>query len=134
MNYLIDTSALVRVMRRQVSPHWYEQVARGLVAVCEPVLTEALTIAGTNDFDEIESELMALYPWVPVPDDAWDQIRDLRRALAKHSAHGALSVADYLVVATGRRANLTVLHEDKDFELVARVVPEFSQERISVAG
>jgi predicted nucleic acid-binding protein len=133
MRYLIDTSALVRVMRRQVSSHWYEQVARGLVAICEPVLTEALTIAGANDFDEIEAELTALYPWVAVPDDAWDQVRELRRALAKHSAHRALSVADYLVVATGRRAKLTVLHEDKDFELVGRVFPEFRQQRISSA-
>ena len=133
MNYLIDTSALVRVMRRQVDPRWRELVARGLIAVCEPVLTETLTIAGVNDFDEIEAELTALYPWVAVPGDAWDQVRELRRALAKVSAHRALSVADYLVVATGRRAKLTVLHEDKDFELVARVFPEFRQQRISSA-
>jgi predicted nucleic acid-binding protein len=45
VNYLVDTSALVRIIRGRADPHWDEVVERGLVAVCEPVLIEALTIA-----------------------------------------------------------------------------------------
>jgi hypothetical protein len=49
------------------------------------------------------------------------------------SAHQGLSVADYLVVATGMRTTLVVLHEDADFETVARIIPDFQQERIGAA-
>ncbi len=50
MNYLVGTSALVRILRRQVDESWHDQVTHGLVAICDPVLTEALTIARTNEY------------------------------------------------------------------------------------
>jgi predicted nucleic acid-binding protein len=43
--YLADTSALSRIYRRQVEQQWHESVEHGLVAICEPVLAEVLTIA-----------------------------------------------------------------------------------------
>ena len=131
MKYLIDTSALVRVLRRQVEPVWHEHIEHGVVAVCEPVLTETLTTANAKSYAELEESLLAAYPWVPVPDDAWEAIRALRRRLAVHSVHQGLSVADCLVVASAMRHRLTVLHEDRDYETVARHLPEFRQTRIS---
>jgi hypothetical protein len=131
VRYLIDTSALVRVIRRQVDPRWDEQTGHGLVAVCEPVLMETLTIAGAKDYERLEDELLDTYPWVPVHERAWDSARAVRRALAAQSAHQGLSVADHLVVATAQHHGLTVLHDDADFETVGRIVPEFRQERIT---
>lgn len=131
MTYLIDTSALVRVIRRQASPQRYEQVERGLVAICEPVLVETLTMADAKSYQRVEDDLLASYPWVPVPDDVWDLVRATRRRLAEQSQHQGLSVADHLVVATALRHRLTVLHEDADFETVARLVPDLRQERVS---
>ena len=49
-----------------------------------------------------------------------------------HSAHKGLSVADLVVAATAIRLKLEVLHEDGDFETVARFVPELRQRRISL--
>lgn len=131
MRFLIDTSALVRVLRRQVDGQWHDQVTRGLVAICDPVVTEGLAIADAKAYTRIEEGLRAAYPWVPVPDDAWDIVATLRRELARHSAHQGLSVADYLVAATAIRLKLTVLHEDADFETAARLVPQLKQQRIS---
>ncbi len=124
-------SALVRIVRRQVDQHWHEQVARGLVAICDPVLVEALTIADAKAYSRVEEALRDAYPWVPVPDDAWDIVTAVRRDLAARSVHQGLSVADHLVVATAVRLKLTVLHEDADFETVARIVPQLKQHRIS---
>lgn len=131
MTYLADTSALVRILRGQVESRWDDLVERGLVAVCEPVMVEALTIADSKRYAEVEQELRATYPWIPVPDDAWDLIRDIRRELAAHSQHQGLSVADYLVIATAVRLKLVVLHDDTDFETAARFVPQLRQERIA---
>jgi predicted nucleic acid-binding protein len=133
MMYLIDTSALVRIMRRQAGPHWYESIKRGLVAICEPVMTETLTMADAKAYQRVEEDLSEAYPWVPVPDDAWDAIRTTRRELAAHSQHQGLSIADYLVVATALRHRLVILHEDADFETVSRHVPQLRQERLSAS-
>jgi predicted nucleic acid-binding protein len=42
-----------------------------------------------------------------------------------------LSVADYLIAATAIKSKLVLLHEDGDFETVARFVPQLQQQRIS---
>lgn len=130
MKYLIDTSALVRITRRQADTHWYDTVDRGLVALCEPVLVEMLTGADAKGFDRAKSGLRAAYPWVPVPDDAWSIVGSVQRELAAQSQHKGLSVADHLIVATAIRLKLVVLHEDADFETVARIVPQLHQERL----
>jgi predicted nucleic acid-binding protein len=111
VNYLVDTSALVRILRRQVDESWHEPVTHGMVAICDPVLTEALTIARTNKYHRVRADLLAIYPWVPVPDRAWETISGVQAHLAVKSQHQRLSVTDHLVVATALHHNLTILHE-----------------------
>ncbi len=133
MKYLIDTSALVRLLRLQTAERWHDEVRRGFVAICEPVITETLAIADAKNYQRMEYELRDAYPWVPVPDNAWSTVREVGEALATHSAHRGLSVADYLVVATALGHRLTILHDDNDFATVARFVPNVQQENISSA-
>lgn len=131
MNYLVDTSALVRIIRGQVDARWDDLVERGMLAICEPVLVEALTMADAKSYGRVEDEIRGTYPWVPVPDDVWSIVGSVRRDLAAQSQHQGLSIADHLVVATAIRLKLVVLHEDTDFETVARLVPQFQQERLA---
>ncbi|HUY49047.1 MAG TPA: PIN domain-containing protein [Streptosporangiaceae bacterium] len=130
MKYLIDTSALVRILRRQVDESWHEQVTHGTVAICDPVLTEALTIARATEYERIRADLMEAYPWVPVPDRAWETVHSVQAQLAAKSQHHGLSVADHLVVATALHHHLTILHEDADFGTAAAVVTDIQQQRI----
>ncbi len=130
MKYLIDTSALVRILRRQVDESWHEQVMHGMVAICDPVLTEALTIARATEYERIRTDLREAYPWVRVPDRAWETVRSVQAQLAAKGQHHGLSVADHLVVATAVHHHLTILHEDADFGTAAAVVPDIQQQRI----
>jgi predicted nucleic acid-binding protein len=130
MNYLVDTSALVRILRRQVDDSWHEQVTHGMVAICDPVLTEALTIARTSEYQRIRTNLLEIYPWIPVPDRAWETISSVQAQLAAKSQHQGLSVADHLIVATALHHRLTILHEDADFATAAAVVHDIRQQRI----
>ena len=130
MKYLIDTSALVRILRRQVDESWHEQVTHAMVAICDPVLTEALTIARATEYERVRADLLAAYPWVPVPDRAWEIVHSVQVRLAAKSQHHGLSVADHLVVATALHHRLMVLHEDADFSTAATVVPDLQQKRI----
>lgn len=130
MNYLVDTSALVRILRRQVDVSWHEQVTHGMVAICDPVLTEALTVARTSEYQRVRADLLAIYPWVPVPDRAWETISGVQAELAAKSQHQGLSVADHLVVATALHHHLTILHEDADFATAAEIVHDIRQQRV----
>jgi predicted nucleic acid-binding protein len=130
VKYLIDTSALVRILRRQVDQSWHEQVIHGMVAICDPVLTEALTIARATEYERIRTGLLEAYPWVPVPDRAWDTVRSVQARLAAKSQHNGLSVADHLVVATALHHHLTILHEDTDFGTAAAIVSDIQEQRI----
>jgi hypothetical protein len=129
--YLVDTSALTRILRRQVSPDWGDLERRGLLAVCEPALTETLLIAHTKDYAALEESITENYLPVMVPDGIWELVATLRRELVSHSAHRGPSVADLVIAATAIRLKLTVLHEDGDYETVARFVPQLQQHRVS---
>ena len=130
MKYLIDTSALVRILRRQVDQAWHDQVTHGMVAICDPVLTEALTIARATEYERIRASLLDACPWVPVPDRAWETVRSVQARLAAKSQHNGLSVADHLVVATALHHHLTILHEDADFGTAAAIVSDIQEQRI----
>lgn len=134
MKYLVDTSALVRILRRQVDESWHEQVTHGMVAICDPVLAEALAIARATEYERIKTDLLEAYPWVPVPDRAWETVRSVQAQLAAKSQHQGLSVADHLVVATALHHHLTILHEDADFGTAAAIVPDLRQQRILANG
>lgn len=130
MKYLIDTSALVRVLHRQVDQSWHEQIAHGMVAICDPILTKALTIARATDYERIKTNLLEAYPWVPVPDRVWETVHSVQARLAAKCQHNGLSVADHLVVATALHHHLTILHEDADFGTAAAIVSDIQQQRI----
>ena len=50
-----------------------------------------------------------------------DRAVELQTLLAERGLHRAPSVPDLLIAATAELAELTVLHVDKDFELIADV-------------
>jgi predicted nucleic acid-binding protein len=131
MKYLVDTSALIRIQRRQADPGWRDMVERGLLSLCEPVLAEALLTADTKDYAATERALTESFVPVTIPDGVWELSAAIRRELAARSAHRGLSVADLVVAATAIRMKLTVLHEDADFETIARFVPGMEEHRVS---
>ena len=107
---------------------------RGLLFVCEPVLAETLVTASAKDYERAEDRIRKTYPWVDVPDNIWAMVAAVRRELAVHSAHHGIGVADLLVAATAIRLKLDVLHEDSDFETIARFIPELRQRRVSAGA
>ncbi|GAA1520521.1 hypothetical protein GCM10009827_040220 [Dactylosporangium maewongense] len=132
MRFLVDTSALVRLQRNQAAAAWDDVVERGLIVVCEPVLAEAMSIADAKGYEAIEERILALYPWAAIPDDIWSLVSAIRHELILPSVYQGVSVADLVVAATAIRLKLVVLHEDGDFETIARHVPELRQQRVSV--
>ncbi|MFJ4090053.1 PIN domain nuclease [Kitasatospora sp. NPDC089913] len=120
--FLIDTSALVRLMRGRTGAAWDEAVTAGLVLLCEPVRQEYLrAVGGRAAYFEATGLLRELFPYQHLHDSAWQDAAELQERLAQSGAHQCASPVDLLVAVTAARHKLTVLHQDADFETMARL-------------
>lgn len=62
-----------------------------------------------------------------------DRAAEVQALLADRGQHRAPSLPDLLIAATAELASLTVLHLDKDFDLIAEVTGQ-PVERLKMAG
>ena len=60
----------------------------------------------------------------PIAEDRAVQVLGL---LADRGHHRAPSVADLIIAATAESAGLVVLHQDKDFDLIAQITGQLIQ-------
>lgn len=119
--YLIDTSALARVLLRQNTAEWDDRIAAGLVAVCNITELEVLYSArSATDRARLKSALDAHYAWCPMPDGVYRRSRVIQEQLTAKGGHRSAGPVDLLVAAAAEEAGLTLLYDDRDFETIAR--------------
>ncbi|MFJ8712229.1 PIN domain nuclease [Streptomyces violaceus] len=120
-DYLIDTSALARVLLRQTTTEWDDRIGAGLVAICDITELEVLYSArSTADRARLKAALDAHYVWCPMPDGIYRRSRIVQEQLTTKGEHRSAGPADLLVAAAAEEAGLTLLHFDRDFETIAR--------------
>ncbi|MFJ9715027.1 PIN domain nuclease [Streptomyces sp. NPDC101213] len=126
--YLIDTSALVRVLKQPARALWEKPLEEGLIARCPLTEIEFLYSArNAEDRAGLVEDLDALFGWVPVDDRAMTRAWDVQRELAGKGRHRSAGAVDLLVAATAELQGLTVLHYDNDFETIASVTGQPTQ-------
>ncbi|MEV0538872.1 PIN domain nuclease [Nocardia salmonicida] len=119
--WLIDKSALVRIGAAPDAHVWADRIERGLVRIATVTLLETGYSARTAaDL----AELLDLPPLANMPVEyqtptSEDRALRVLRELAVRGQHRAPSIPDLLIAAIAERSKLTVLHADKDFELIA---------------
>ncbi|MGH3951259.1 MAG: PIN domain nuclease [Pseudonocardiaceae bacterium] len=120
--YLLDTSALVRLLRdSSVRARWEQQITAGLVAVCPIVELEMLyTARSTANRKEFVDLLNAAFAWVPMPDGVFHRASETQAALTDRGAHRSAGVVDLLVAAAAELHGLTLVHYDHDFDQIGR--------------
>lgn len=121
--WLIDKSALVRLGDCQETELWAERVGRGLVHITTITLLEAgYSARSAADMGELlDRPPLSLMPVEYLTPAAEIRAAEVLRSLAERGQHRAASIADLLIAAAAETARLTVLHVDKDFELIAGV-------------
>ena len=119
--FLADTSALTRLLRSSPQLGWDEQIASGLVGVCPATELEMLFSARSKeDRDRILDKLNEGYPWVPMPDNVFRRATQVQTMLTERGEHRSAGPVDLLVAATAELSGLTLLHHDRDFEVLAK--------------
>lgn len=121
VRWLIDKSALARATKPGVSRVLTPRIDSGLISVS--VVTElevGFSARYTSDHDAILGLLDRLVRIV-LPIRAEQLARDIQRQLVERGQHRAVGFADLLVAAAAKESGLTVLHYDRDFDIVASV-------------
>jgi predicted nucleic acid-binding protein len=121
--WLIDKSALVRLAASPDAAEWAGRIERGLVRVTTVTRLEAGYSARSGP------ELRAGWRQPPLSSmpveyltpAIEDRAVDVLTLLADRGQHRAPSIPDLIIAATAELAELTVLHLDKDFEVIAQV-------------
>jgi predicted nucleic acid-binding protein len=121
--WLIDKSALVRLSRSKDAPDWANRIERGLVRITTFTLLEVGYSA--RSASELDSGLhrppVSAMPVEYLTPAIEDRAVAVLVALADRGQHRAPSIPDLLIAATAELAGLTVLHLDKDFDVIAAV-------------
>ncbi len=132
--WLIDTSALVRLASSSDPAQWVSRVERGLVRISTVTRLEVgYSARSSDDFEQIfDYPPIGAMPIEYSTPRAEDRAGEVQRALVQAGHHRAPSVPDLLVAAIAETAGLTVLHFDKDFDLIANVTSQ-PVERLAVS-
>ena len=131
--WLIDKSALARLATSPDAAEWATRIERGLVRITTVTRLEVGYSARSGQdlrtgFAQPPLASMPVEYMTPAIEDRAAEVLTL---LADRGQHRAPSVPDLIIAATAELAGLTVLHLDKDFDVIA-VITGQPVERLNV--
>ena len=132
--WLIDKSALVRLAGSADAEQWAERIQRGLLRITLLTRLEVGFSArsGRDVRDGWAQPPLASMPIEYLAPAIEQRAEDVQAQLADRGQHRAPSVPDLLIAATAELADLTVLHVDKDSDLIAEITGQ-SVERLAAS-
>ena len=122
-NWLIDKSALVRLGASPDAGQWAGRIERGLVRIT--TVTRLETGCSVRSGPDLRAGLqrppLSSMPVEYLTPAVEDRAVEVLALLADRGQHRAPSIPDLIIAATAELAGLTVLHLDKDFDIIAQV-------------
>lgn len=131
-NWLVDKSALSRLATSNQADEWATRIERGLVRIAVVTLLEVgYSARSATDLRSGRSEPpLSAMPVEYLTPSIEDRALEVQQLLADRGHHRAVAIPDLILAATAELGGLTVLHVDKDFELVATLTRQ-SVERLT---
>ena len=122
-SWLIDKSALVRLSASPDAAAWARRIERGLVRITTVTRLEIGYSArsGADLRTGLQGPPVSVMPVEYLTPAIEDRAVEVLTLLADRGQHRAPSVPDLVIAAAAELAGLTVLHCDKDFDLIASV-------------
>ncbi|GAA1117262.1 PIN domain-containing protein [Nocardiopsis composta] len=132
IRYLIDSSALWRIMREaKYREGWQEVIAGRAVGSCAPQRAEFRNSARSlAEYEQMNDMFTRLHPEVKVPKAVWQWIESAQYRLAGGGMLRSMSAVDLLVAGTAAHQGLTVLHDDNDYRAAARHLPDLRERSV----
>ncbi len=121
---LVDTGVWTCVRDRrfpQLAAWFNDQVASGLVLVCDLVVLELTRLAPNETWAREISSRLDAFGSLPIPGAVWGRAREVQLLLAGNGGHRGVPPADLVIAATAESAGVELVHYDRDYERIARV-------------
>lgn len=121
-DWLIDKSALVRLGESPDTDEWANRIERGLVRITTVTRLEIGHSArnASQARGAFKTPPLSAMPVEYLTPAIEDRALEVQLMLASKGQHRAPSIPDLLIAATAELAGLTVLHVDKDFDLISK--------------
>jgi predicted nucleic acid-binding protein len=131
--WLIDKSALARLGTSPDAAEWAVRIERGMVRITTVTRLEVGYSArsGTDLRAGFQQPPLASMPVEYLTPAIEDRAVEVLALLADRGQHRAAALPDLIIAATAELAGLTVLHLDKDFEIIAKITGQ-PVERLSM--
>ena len=122
-SWLIDKSALVRLSASRDATEWAARIERGLVRMTTVTRLEIGYSArsGPDLRTGLQRPPLSSMPVEYLTPAIEDRSVEVLTLLADRGQHRAPSLPDLIIAAAAELAGLTVLHVDKDFEVIAEI-------------
>ena len=133
-NWLIEKSALVRLATSPDAGQWAGRIERGLVRITTGTRLETGYSArsGPDLRAGLQRPPLSSMPVEYLTPAIEDRAVEVLALLADRGQHRAPSIPDLIIAATAELAGLTVLHFDKDFDIIAQLTGQ-PMERLTTA-
>jgi predicted nucleic acid-binding protein len=131
--WLIDKSALVRLAASPDAGEWAGRIERGVVRITTVTRLEVGYSArsATDLRAGLRQPPVSAMPVEYLTPAIEDRAVEVQALLADKGRHRAPSIPDLIIAAAAELAGLTVLHLDKEFEVIADVTGQ-PVERLNV--
>ena len=132
-SWLIDKSALVRLAVSPDAADWAARIERGLVRIATVTRLEVGYSArsGSDLRAGLQRPPLSSMPAEYLTPAIEDRSVEVLALLADKGLHRAPSIPDLIIAAAAELAGLTVLHLDKDFDVIAEITGQ-PVERLNV--
>jgi len=133
-DWLADKSALVRLAGSADAAQWAARIERGLVRLATVTRLEVGYSArsGPDLRADLRRPPLAAMPVEYQTPAIEGRAVEVLTLLADRGQHRAPSIPDLIIAATAELVGLTVLHLDKDFEIIAGITGQ-PLERLNVS-
>jgi predicted nucleic acid-binding protein len=122
-SWIIDASALHKLGSSPDLEVWEERIERGLVSIATVTLLEVgYSVRSHPHYRQVfDSGLIRNLIEVSSSGESEAAAKDIQEKLVARSQHRGVAVPDLLIAGIAIVAGHTVLHHDKDFEIISQV-------------
>jgi predicted nucleic acid-binding protein len=101
---------------------WFNgQVASGFVLVCDVVVLELIRLTPNERRAQEVAKRLGAFESVEMGAELWKRARELQSLLSANGDHRRVPPIDLLIGAAAERADVPLVHYDRDYERLARV-------------
>ncbi|HSO51352.1 MAG TPA: PIN domain nuclease [Actinomycetes bacterium] len=126
--WLVDKSVLARLARPEVREVVLPRVQAGRIAIS--IVTEleiGFSARSVDDYLTTRRTLVDYLVPILIAPRAERRAREVQAELVRRGQHRAVSIPDLLMAAAAEVEQLSVLHYDADFELIASITGQPTQ-------